>query len=312
MKSGTTDKLKFKQLMRRLHLSVWQARGLLDTLWEFARNNAPRGDVGRFCNEEIAIGIDWQEDHDKLIAALVETKWLDRLESESRLYVHDWHEHSENSVHKKLVRNVEVFANGCLPNLSAFSINERSGILDKYVKKFPGSHFSENKPGDSETGSQKPETGTRRGPQPEPEPEPDPLPLPIPEPEPAPESKPKNASGSGSRRAGVFDKISGQDLGDTGKVLDWYLLATKERHPVILHSDQNVIRVLACAAKSTEKGIDDPIAMFAWMIGGKNFGNLNDAHYEKARKRLLEYNRQARGSPDQTNALPRPTLRRAT
>ncbi len=306
MKSGTTEKLKFKQLMRRLHLSIWQARGLLDTLWEFARMNAPRGDIGRYCNEEIAIGIDWQDDHDRLIEALVLTKWIDKIPDENgRLYIHDWHEHAENSVHKKLVRGTELFANGNLPSLSSFEFSLRSEILAKYEKKFPGCHFIENKPGEAKTGAQIKETGTRRGPQPEPEPEPEPVPIPIPEPEPEPSRVP----GSGSRRAGVFDKISKQVLEDTGRLLDWYYAAASERKPVIHKSEQNTIRVLACAVKSLERGIEDPVKMFAWMIGKKKFENLNDSHFDAAKKRILEH---ARKIPPPTSDIPRPTLRGVT
>jgi hypothetical protein len=45
MKSGTESKLKFKQLQRRFDLALWQAHGLLDTLWEFTKSNAPAGDI---------------------------------------------------------------------------------------------------------------------------------------------------------------------------------------------------------------------------------------------------------------------------
>ncbi len=314
MKSGTTERLKFKQLMRRLHLSLWQARGLLDTLWEFARNNAPRGDVGRYCNEEIAIGIDWQDDHDKLVAALVETHWLDPLDGADRLYVHDWHDHAEDSVHRRLARSGDKFANGSLPSFARLNDSEwrkarqawheKHGLdIDEMLSKQKSTAFN----GDLTAFNPK-KCGSNAA-QPEPEPVPEPLPIPLPEPEPEPEAKQKNAARSGSGQAGVFGKVSRLVLEDTGKLLGWYYAAAAERKPVIHRSEQNTILVVACAAKSLERGIDDPVKMFAWMIGKRKFDNLNDSHFDAARKRILEH---ARSIPPPANGIPTPTIRRAT
>ena len=138
MKDGTENKLKFKQLQRTLKLTEWQARGLLDSLWRFVRINCPEGDIGRFTNEEIAIGIDWQDDGDTLVSSLVKTGWLDEVargafeNAHARLWVHDWWEHCEDSVHKSLARRTEAFADGTLPKLTRFSEKERAEILAKY------------------------------------------------------------------------------------------------------------------------------------------------------------------------------------
>lgn len=136
MKNGTECKLKFKQLQRRLKLPLWQARGLLDTLWQFVATNCPTGDVGRFTNEEIAVGIDWQDDPDELVAALTSCRWLDVCDDRRRLIVHDWPEHCEHEVHKQLAKKAEAFADGTLPSLSRLTREERPEIIDKLRDKY--------------------------------------------------------------------------------------------------------------------------------------------------------------------------------
>lgn len=136
MKSGTEAKLKFKQLQRRLNLAVWQARGLLDTLWNFAANNCPAGDIGRFTDEEIAIGIDWRDEPSILIDALASCRWIDRTASPSRLVIHDWPEHCEFEVHKSLARKAEAFADGTLPSLARIEKEDRPAILEKLRQKY--------------------------------------------------------------------------------------------------------------------------------------------------------------------------------
>ena len=54
MKQNTETKLKFKKLQWRLNLRLWETTGLLEALWGVTISNAPRGDIGRLSNEEIA------------------------------------------------------------------------------------------------------------------------------------------------------------------------------------------------------------------------------------------------------------------
>ena len=97
MKNGTTDLLKFKRLQRRLKESTRGLVGLLEMLWMGTAKNCPRGNIGRFSNEDIAVLCEWDGDHDELVAALVECRWLD-VHSEYRLVVHDWATHCPNWV----------------------------------------------------------------------------------------------------------------------------------------------------------------------------------------------------------------------
>lgn len=103
MKSNTPDCMKFKRLQRRLKTGRKETVGLLELLWIATAKNCPQGDIGRFCNEEIAIECDWDGDHDELVAALLECGWLDSHD-ECRLVVHDWADHAPNHIASNLKR----------------------------------------------------------------------------------------------------------------------------------------------------------------------------------------------------------------
>lgn len=98
MKHQTPGSMKFKKLARRLGLRAYEAAGLLELLWIATQKNAPRGDIGKFDNEEIAIELDWIGDADELVEALVDCGWLDCCERH-RLIVHDWSQHAPRYVH---------------------------------------------------------------------------------------------------------------------------------------------------------------------------------------------------------------------
>jgi hypothetical protein len=109
MKANTTDLIKFKKLQRKLNESVRGIVGLLEMLWQATSKNCPCGDIGKFSNEDIAIMVDWEGDHDALIEALVACKWLDECD-ENRLVVHDWEEHCPTYIRGNLARSRRDFA----------------------------------------------------------------------------------------------------------------------------------------------------------------------------------------------------------
>lgn len=92
MKANTTQHVKFKRLCRKLGVSRWQAIGLLESIWHLAASSAPAGDIGKHSNEDIAALIEWEGDEDAMVAALVDSGWLD-THPKHRLVVHDWHDH---------------------------------------------------------------------------------------------------------------------------------------------------------------------------------------------------------------------------
>lgn len=109
MKIGTIEKLKFKSLKRRLRLPLWQAVGLLETLWKIACRNAPAGDIGRLSNDEIAAALEWDGSADELVSNLVETQWLDE-DPTHRLLIHDWANECESWLRGNFERNHKQFA----------------------------------------------------------------------------------------------------------------------------------------------------------------------------------------------------------
>ncbi len=95
-------------LCDRLNLPSYSAVGLLELLWHFTSEFAPRGDIGKHTNESIARACGWRGSVDKLIEALVETRWIDES-SEYRLVVHDWADHADDATRKRLLRAKQLF-----------------------------------------------------------------------------------------------------------------------------------------------------------------------------------------------------------
>ena len=109
MKAGTESSIKFKRLKRRLALPHWQVVGLLESLWSVTRQSAPRGDIGRFSDEDIAASIEWDGDESELISTLVESGFLDRCPTH-RLVVHDWADHCPTYIKGNLKNKGVAFA----------------------------------------------------------------------------------------------------------------------------------------------------------------------------------------------------------
>lgn len=103
MKRGTANLVKFKRLQVRLQMPVWQVKGLLQSLWDLAAENAIYGDVGKYSDEDLCLGMDYTGEPRDLIQALVECGWLDRDER-SRLRIHDWFDHCEDWIRKRILR----------------------------------------------------------------------------------------------------------------------------------------------------------------------------------------------------------------
>jgi len=109
MKKDTVSKVKFKRLQRHLKLPLWQTIGLLESLWHCALTNAPDGDIGRLSNDDIAAAIEWEDDADNLVNALVQTGWLD-TDDQFRLIVHDWSQHVPNFLKGAYEKHEKQFA----------------------------------------------------------------------------------------------------------------------------------------------------------------------------------------------------------
>lgn len=108
MKHQVPDCMKFKKLQRRLGTNRVVTAGTLELLWISTQKNTPRGDIGKFSNEEIAIECDWDGDPDLLVSALVESGWLDEC-MDNRLVVHDWEDHAPGWIKRQLGRSKQSF-----------------------------------------------------------------------------------------------------------------------------------------------------------------------------------------------------------
>ncbi len=163
MKHQTPELLKFRKLQRRLKIGKAHCVGLLELLWIETQRQAPRGDIGKFSNEDIAVLLEWEGDPDDLVAALVDYGWLDEC-SENRLIVHDWPEHAPRYVHG-IVAKIGGFLSprlqsptivpDCSPGLTPPSVDDctrQQPNLTKPNLTKPNSFPTESLPGASPNG----------------------------------------------------------------------------------------------------------------------------------------------------------------
>lgn len=129
MKRGTLEHPKTLHLSALLELAPYAADGVMDSLAQWAAKYAPDGAVGKWSDSIIARGITWDGEPAKLIAALVESCWLD-ADPDYRLLIHDWPDHCDAGVHIFLARSRQFFADGTAPKppLHLLSSEERPEI----------------------------------------------------------------------------------------------------------------------------------------------------------------------------------------
>jgi hypothetical protein len=104
MKREAVGHTKMKKLCRVLDIPIYQGVGILESIWHLTARQAQRGDIGKLSNEDIAFGIDYRCEPEDLISALVRCGWLDR-DRRYRLIVHDWHEHADDAVKRRVMRS---------------------------------------------------------------------------------------------------------------------------------------------------------------------------------------------------------------
>ena len=131
MKREAVHSTKMKKLCRLLDATLYVAVGILELLWHLTAREAPRGDIGKLSNEDIALSLDYRDDADKLITTLIECHWLDES-FEHRLIVHDWHIHSDDAVDSRLARAVLRYANGAMPRMAKLGKAEKAAISAQY------------------------------------------------------------------------------------------------------------------------------------------------------------------------------------
>jgi hypothetical protein len=104
----------------------------MEMLWHFTAQYCPRGDIGRYTDDEIAEACAWPEERPsrELIETLIECRLLD-AHPEYRLVVHDWADHAEDSVHTRLARAGESFADGRPPRSSRLAKSDRRAHAER-------------------------------------------------------------------------------------------------------------------------------------------------------------------------------------
>lgn len=110
MKKGTPRHRKTYALARILNINLAHAVGILEMLWQFCADNLPQGDIGAAPDSDIAGAVGWVKRPALLIEALCapECRWLEKDESH-RLIVHDWPDHAEYEVCRKLLNSGKDF-----------------------------------------------------------------------------------------------------------------------------------------------------------------------------------------------------------
>lgn len=131
MKRGALDHPKTVELNAKLNEPMRATWGLVEGLVHYVTKYAPEGDIGKWSDASIAKGVAWEGDPAVLIAALVETRWLDVDVTGVRLFVHDWPEHADDAVHAQLARAGKLFANGAAPKLTRLQSEERRKCAEK-------------------------------------------------------------------------------------------------------------------------------------------------------------------------------------
>ena len=114
MKRGASRHPKLAHLCRELGTTRRDAVGLLELLWEYTGEYAPKGDIGRFTDSDIANAVDWKGNAGELIEGLVAAGWLDRC-TENGLVVHDWEDHAPDYIRKRLARQKTAFLHAQTP-----------------------------------------------------------------------------------------------------------------------------------------------------------------------------------------------------
>jgi hypothetical protein len=128
-------------LAKRLHVpdryAIAWANGVLERLWHFTANYAPRGDIGRIPDEAIARACSWPEEESSvLIKAFIDARWADPSD-DYRVVIHDWSDHCDDSVHSKVARLKQWFTDGKSPKLTGLRKYEKEELERFYLAATP-------------------------------------------------------------------------------------------------------------------------------------------------------------------------------
>lgn len=188
---GTLTHRKTRKLARTLGIPPCFALGILEGLWHVTAALFPTGAIGLMSNYEIADQIGYTGDPDALVAALVDAELLDE-QRQHRLIVHDWHQHSDNTLDAALYRKGLRYANGSIPRGVKLGKAEKDELFDRFYKQPPANLFVAQEDADRAEAEAPdrpanvlqfvpaPGGAAKRLPEPEPVPVPEPVGTPLP------------------------------------------------------------------------------------------------------------------------------------
>lgn len=115
-------------LADRLNIMEPFALGVLEAFWHWVAKYHPDGDLSTVRPSLMARAMRYRDDADALMEALLAARWIDR----ATMYVHDWHEHSDDSVDNALARSGRRYANGAIPRMKRMDLKERKRIIAEF------------------------------------------------------------------------------------------------------------------------------------------------------------------------------------
>lgn len=136
---GTLTHRKTRRLASALGIDQCRALGILESLWHVCAENQADGGIGRMADQDIADEMYYGGDAGELIKALMKSGWLDAVENtveRGRLFVHDWHEHADDSVNAKLIQWTKCYANGEPPRLRKLPKDARERVAARFVERY--------------------------------------------------------------------------------------------------------------------------------------------------------------------------------
>ena len=133
MKAKATEHSKMGDLARLLKIHRAMAIGLMERLWHWTAAEIPDGGIGKREDETIAAECywPWPKRAAEFVDALHTVGFLDEIAG-CRLYIHNWHKHCEDSVHRSLALRGLWFANGLPPKLSKLTKEQKERALPFY------------------------------------------------------------------------------------------------------------------------------------------------------------------------------------
>lgn len=175
MLRGTLTHRKVRRLGTLLGIDPPEAMGLFEALCHVAAEQQRDGGIGRMRNVDIAEEMFSRRDPDALMRAFVEAELLDECDG-CRLYIHDWHEHADDTTDTWLARRGIKYANGAIPRMKRISAQERATLC----KKWRWANHGEHRKATKNHGEPQKTKASHKKPLPNPNPEPNPVPEPVP------------------------------------------------------------------------------------------------------------------------------------